>query len=344
MGTNELILKKTQAGIETTRGTGVAATRKVYANPFNFTYAKALQTFTDTSGTYDARRRAAYGRPVIGFTGTDLATFEDLPWWLKFAIKGGVVGVSDGDTTTAAYTYDFVPSASTDDLASGTFEVNEPGNPYKITQGMLDQWTLKGDSTSDTNPGWEFDFTGMGRDFASTTYTGSIADRVTEVILARGTTFYVDDAGGDFGTTPVTGELLSWSIQGANALHFKAFAEDVDSYAAGKVGRQARTYDATLTVEFASDAEFANYRSDTPVLRLVRLSRDGSQIHGVQASPSLPATNKNLTVDLAGYWSTISWADNQGNITAQFGLAGFLDATVGHVIEAKVVNALATLA
>src|SRR5688500_14732859 len=116
MVANEEILRLNQAGIEATRGTAVAATRKLYSiiTP-NFT--KALREFTDTTGTYEGRRRKAFQREVVTFGGTDLLTYEDAPWHFKQLLKGGVTGAADAGTPIA-YTYTFTPSLATDDLNS----------------------------------------------------------------------------------------------------------------------------------------------------------------------------------------------------------------------------------
>lgn len=335
MGTNEIILKKVQAGLETTRGTGVATTRKVYAQVMG-SYDKPLGTFEDTTGTFAARRRAIYGREQIGFTLTDIATYEDLAWHMQMAMKGGVAGVTDAGTPPA-FTYSFIPSLSTDDVKSATYEHGEPGNVYKSTQVMTNSWTLRGDSDSDDEPGWMFEAEQLGRDWTTSTYTAAITDRTTEPIIMRGTKLFVDPAGGTLGSTQLLAHLISFSITGNNNLHFKAFAEDQTGFAANKVGRGARTFDAQLVIEFDNDTEFANYRAVAPVQRLVRLEREGTQIHGTSV------TNKRVRIDIGGYWQSIAFGDREGNMTVTLGLAGFYDSTLGFDTKVEVVNALTTL-
>lgn len=338
MGTNEIILLKNQAGIETTRGTAVAATRKVYAM-ITPTYTRALTPFRNSTGTYEGRRRPSYAREVISFTGADEATYEDLAWWAQLGLKGGVTGVSDaGATPGPAYTYAYSPSLSTDDLKSVSLEFNEVGNPYKSNQVMVNQTTLRMDADNDQEPSWMLDLALMGRGWTTTSYTGSIADRTTEPIMARGTKLFIDAGGGTIGTTQVLGEFLTASIVWNNQIHFKAFAEDVLGVAANKVGRQDRLVDAQFTFEFADDTEFANFRSAVAVERLIRIHQEGSQVH----SDGTPA-NKAMTIDLYGYWSSWSRADRTGNLTATFGLMGFYDASATKTSSLTVVNALATL-
>lgn len=333
MGTNEVILQKNQAGLENTRGTGVAATRIVYAQ-ITPSFTRPLMDFEDHSGTYEGRRRVAYARSRVGFSAMDIATFEDLPWWLQMGVKGGVTGVDDG---SGAYTYTFTPSSATDDLKSMSLEFNESGNPYEADQCMINSWTLRMDADNDQEPGWMFDAEIIARDWTTTTYTGALSDRTTEVILARGTKLYIDDAGGTIGSTQKTGSLISASITVNNNLHFKAFAEDVTYVAANKVGRGRRTLDAQFTFEFDSDTEFAKYRNTTsPQQRLIRLEREG-------ASPIHTTVYKRMRIDMYGYWNSWSRGDRQGNLTATFGFAGFYDESAAKTFQLAIVNALSSL-
>lgn len=339
MGTNELALLQLQSAREATRGTDLAATRKAYAQ-FTPTFSQPLMDFMDTSGTFDSRRRVAYGRQRTGGTLLDICTYEDLPYWLQGIIKGSVAGAGDGGAPVA-YTYAFTPTAATDDLQSFRLEFGETGNPYEMGQVMFRQATLRMDSDNDQEPGWMIDGDMIGRDLTTSTFTGALGDRTTEVILARGTKIYIDSTGGTIGTTQKLGSLISASITIQTGVHYKAFAEDVTLVAANKVGRSYRLLDAQFTFEFDSDIEFANYRSAAaavPVQRLIRMEQSGPvQIHGAAA------TFKRLRIDMYGYWNSWSRADREGNLTATFGLAAFYDATATKAFTIEVVNALATL-
>jgi hypothetical protein len=335
LGTNELILLRAQAGIETTRGTRVAATRKIYAQ-VNPTYNKPIQQFQDTSGTYFARRRPAYGIEEIGFTALDLATFEDLPWWAQLFMKGGVTGVTDAGTPPA-YTYTFAPTANADNLKSITLEFNDDGNPYESGQVMVTQATLRFNVGNNNEPAWMLDLTLMGRDWVTTTFTAALSDRDTEVILGRGTKLFIDNAGGTMGATQVLGKLISGSFTFNPNIHFKNFSEDENNYAANKVGRGEYTVDAQFQFEFDDDDEFANYRSATPVARLIRLEREGTTIH--------TTVKKRMRLDFPEmYWSSWSRGDRNGNLIATFGGQAFYDTGEANIVELEIVNALAALA
>lgn len=334
--TNETILLQLQAALESTRGTDLAATRKVYAQ-FTPSYTRALMDFADTSGTFHARRRVGYGREKAGGTAVDICTYEDLAWWLQMGVKGGVSGTGDGGTPVA-YTYTFTPTIISDDLKSATFEFGDSGNPYQISQMMVNSFTLRMDADNDSEPGWMIDVELIGRDLTSVSFTGALSDRSTEVILARGTKLYIDDAGGTIGTTQKTGSLIKCSITVNNNIHYKAFAEDVTYVAANKVGRGAQTVDAQFTFEFDADTEFAKYRTAAGAQRLIRLEQSGSLVHGSSN------TYKRFRADLYGYWNSWSRSDREGNLTADFGFAGFYDSGASKTFSFEVVNALSSLA
>lgn len=328
---SDLITQRGQAGIESTRGTEVNATRIIYP-VITRTFEKPIREFQDTSGTYEARRRFAQGRERVGFSITDLATFEDLAWWNQLGIKGGVTGGAGDSGSPEMFLYTFTPSLATDDLKSVTLETGDALSSslqYTSTQAMINSWTIRIDP--DNEGGWLYDAELLARNYSQTAHTGSLTDRTTEVIKAPTTKLYIDDA--TIGSTQVTGKFISASITGNNNIHFKAFAEDEANFAANKIGRGARTFDAQIVLEFDSEAEFAKMRAGTQ--RFVRIETLGSVIHD--------AVTKKAQINMNGYWSTIGWGDREGNIIATFGLMCFYNATSGYALQMVIQNALETL-
>jgi hypothetical protein len=318
MPSNEVRLNKVQAGFETVPGTAVAATRKMYmrmdpANGVNV----PLVWFDDATGSYLSRQRATKGRTTVAWPGTDLATFEDLHFWLHMMVEG-TPNESTG-TDPSVLVHEFVPDTTADTLRSITTEWGDPGNAYEISQTYMNSWTLRGDADSDSEPGWMLEADFIGRTFDPTTFTPALADRFTEVITARGTQVFIDDTSATVGTTQLLGQVISASISGNINRHTKAFAEDEFYVAQGVTGRQGWTVDAQMTLEFADDAEFANYRSTTPVFRAVRFRREGTEI--------ATGENKALEIDLFGYWSAVGTGDREGNKTITLSLQAGTDVT-----------------
>lgn len=333
MAGQERILEIAQAGLETTRGTAVAATRKVYMALAPWTYERELMWATNTTGTFEARRDGSYRRPVIGFTGSEDLSYEDTAWWMQSIIKGTVAGVGDAGSPIG-YTYTFVPTLAADDIKSMSLEYGTPTLPYKSNQVMVNSATLR--CEPDTEASWKLDVELMARKPTQAAMTGSIAERARELISAPGTALSIDNAGVAAGTTPVTGRFIGGSITINNNLNFKAFAEDIDDYAANKVGRDAREVDAQFSFEFDSDAEYANYRTTgAPVERVIQLAVQGSIISG--------AFRKLLTIDLTGFWTSVESGYRETNKILTFGLQARYNTTLARTIRVVVKNALITL-
>lgn len=338
MGTNEVILLTAQAGFETVRGTGVAATRKVYAQ-FDPTYTRTLMQFRNQTGTYMGRRRAAYGREKVTFSVSEQMTFEDLVFYLKLAIDKTITPTGDAGSPVA-YDWEYLPDIEADNLGSITLEHGEPGNQYESNQGMVNALTLRMDSDNDQEASWMIDADMMFLNWKTTTFTPAIPDRETEIVLARGTKIYIDDEGDNFGDTQLVAGLITFTATITNNIHFKPFAEDERTATPGAVGRGELYIDCQVTMEFDNDDEFALYRNDgtadeLPVLRKVRIERDGTIIHD--------AVRKHFHLDVAGYWNSWSRADREGNLIATMGLAGFYNVDEGIMFLIDVVNALSTV-
>lgn len=334
MATNEVSQKRFQAGIETTPGTAVAATRRIPAL-FAMNLTKPRSTTPDRTGTRKGRQRPAFGRQRVAGTVTDKLSFEDMPWWLQCSVQGDVSAVGDEDETDEAFTRIYVPSDLGTDLKSFTLEHGEPGNPYESNQVMVQSWTIRLDPDSDDEPEWIFEAELLARGWESTTYTSSLPLRVTSPILARGTKLYVDDAGGTIGSTQVVGKLISASISGNNNIHYKAFAEDENDFAPNRIGFGEVTIDAQITMEFDDDVEFAKFRNTTPQQRLVRIAREGAVIHD--------DVKELAQIDLYGYWESWTEQEREGNMTATMGLAAYVDASEAVEAVFTVINDVETL-
>lgn len=335
MSGQEKQLEISQFGLETTHGTAVAATRKGYTLWSPFDYTKDLVFAEAQTGTLEPDIDATYRRPnPSSHPGVEALTFEDFAWWCQCWLKGGVSGSGDGGSPQA-YTYTFDPSNTAEALKSFTLERGTTGLPYKFNQAMVNSATVR--INPDTDAYWMLDIEAMSRKPTQTAMTGSISDRTREYIKAPGTVLYIDDAGGTIGTTQVTGKFIGGSVTVLNNLDFKAFAEDEDDQAANKVGIGKRQVTAQLTFEHDSDTEFANYRANVPVERLVRIQREGTQIHGGTV------TNKRARIDLYGFWSAMAMDYRNNNKIITLTLTGRRNVSASKTINVAVVNALSTL-
>lgn len=329
MAQNEVNRKKLQVGRETTPGTAVTPVRVMYTD-WQSNFVKPLQDLPSQSGTYDDGGSPVYARQEPPtFSGSSLLTFHDIVAWAQLAIDNVLTGGVGDAGTPKAYTWVFAPNVNSDNLASWTVEHGDPGNVYKSDQFFLNSWTLR--VQPDQDGGWMFDWEAMARTWTTSTYTASIPARRPEVIRAPGTLVWVDDT--TIGTTAATGKIIDFSVACGINRHLKPFMETDGDYPANRHGRGRLTFDATMTVEFDTDAEFAKFRSGNPVERKVRLKREGSQIHGS------PVVNNSAQIDLYGYYNAIDVnGDREGNRVATFGIQGRRNLTAGHAVQLTVVN------
>lgn len=329
MATNETNRKRLQSGTEAVPGTGVPATRVVYTD-FQANFAKPLQELPDKSGTYDDGGAPVYARQEPpGLTGSALLTFDDIVLWAQLGIDNVAQGVGDAGVPAVAYTWEFEPDVETDNLASWTVEHGEPGNAYESDQFYLNSWTLLVDP--DSNGGWMFDWEALARTWVTTSYTAALPARRPEAIRAPGTLVWVDDT--TIGSTAATGKIINFSLANAINRHLKPFMETDSVYPANRTGRGRLAFDATMTVEFDSDVEFAKFRDGNPVERKVRIRRTGTVIHD--------AVTKSAELDIYGFYNAIDVnGDREGNMIATFGIQCRRNLVAGHAIKLTVVNAL----
>lgn len=336
MPASPIILDRVQAGIETTRGTPVAATRKVYATARNQSYDRTLAARPSATGTLQSRRNPSYSRAMGGLSLSDVMTYQSAPWWGQLLWKT-VAGVSDAGTPSPAYTYAFTPDLDTDTIKSATIEGIDKQTSYDWAQAMVNQWNLRWDSDSTSDPDWLLEATLLTLAPVPAAQTAALTDRSEDPIVARGTKVFIDEgAAGVIGATQRTGQAISGSISGNNNLSFPAYAENETGPPAGSVLRGEVTVDAQLVLSFQNDDDFADFRSDTPVLKKIRLERSFATAIHTTVFPR-------MRLDLYGYWSAIAWGDRNGERTVTLSLMTFMDITAGTAFRAEFVNSLAVL-
>ena len=332
----EVIQRKVQAGLESSRGTGVAATRILNGVLTPWTIDRNLVWSPVNNGMYVSRQKGSYTRPVVTSSYNEAASYEDIAWWMKFVAEGGVTGVSDSGTPSPGYLYAFDPDLTTDSLESATFECGVPGHVEDFLQVMVDSMTLRIAPDNTSEPSWMLDAQLKALGLPSAGTFASLTVRETEEIRAAGTKIFIDDDPANVGTTQKTGWLIDASLTFNLMRHFKAFAENADGFAPGKTGRGERTTDVQITYEFDDYDEYNEFLSSAPVLRAVRLYQEGSIIHST--------VRKSIAIDIIGYWATFAESEREGNITAVMALqGGLIDATFGNDYKVEVLNGLATL-
>lgn len=143
---NEVALKQLMIATETTPGVFVTPTRML-TKDFTATPGKgAIIRSQDATGTFDrtARVRRSFAN-ASGNIGGGASTFQELAMMGKYAIKGGVTGVTDTNTVPG-YTYTFSPSASTDDINTFSALFGVDGLPWEATGVRINEFNIAGNA------------------------------------------------------------------------------------------------------------------------------------------------------------------------------------------------------
>lgn len=152
---NEVQLKKILVGTEAigARGTAVTPTAKWYGD-LAVTKTYPLADRNEYAGTFDGWITPVRGPVAIAGTYAAPLTYEDYAIYLRYAVKGGVAGVDDTNTTHG-YTYTYQPTPALDDIDSATVQFGHVGNPWVSTEMMFNTFTISGD-IDDTEAIWKW--------------------------------------------------------------------------------------------------------------------------------------------------------------------------------------------
>lgn len=324
----EVALRKIQAALEVTRGTDLPATRKVYATGHMEKNIDLIAPAEDR-GTFVSNYRSVLGVVTSAIPLEGGVSFEDLPWWLQMALKGGVTGVL---SATSVYTYTFVPSTTTDDLKSATFEWGDDTQAFESNFTMVDTMEI----TGALNSFWTFSVGLIGTDMKTTTFTGALGDRTVEDV----NTYLTKLAIGAAGAVPssyMTGRFIGFKLSINNHLARKYFADGA-APTIGGMGRGKREF--TLEITFEGNAATVTERGvwEAGTNRVARITASGSNI-----ASSAPPTNRSVDIVFPGKWQAFAVGERDTNTIFTATMRNEYDTALAYDLSVAVANALVTL-
>lgn len=299
MGTARLA--KFQYGIESTRGTAVAATRILGCAPRPVPLDRIwtpLEYGTGTRSQYTAKRVDQYFvQDSLTWDDTHPLYFQALPAIFQCLLDGTItpaeVTGGQGD-----YRWDIVPSLTAANAPDTlTLEMGDDTQAYEIEYVMFSGFkmaaTIPADGSAAPVTG---EATYFGRQVTPTTFTASqTLHSGLEVMNAKLSRLYMDTTWAGVGGTEQASTLRGWEldIQTGNEPKFFGSANRYfDSYGEGRIG-------ATLALDLegnsTADAIYDLYQAGTE--RAVKLVVNGSQIGS--------GSNYTFFVSLYGYWAEV---------------------------------------
>lgn len=326
-----------QVGIESTKGTAVAATKKIRGN---FTPNEKISRYYSAYPQGYRANTGGVGVPVSkGFSGTleTELTFEEILWFLQTGLRGSVTAVGAG--TDKTWTFD--PELTTHPtLQTMTVEYTETdGTTNHVAREAAHVMTTSYKIDNAFNAETKFSAEVFGRYPAVSTPTSSLSVYANrEIAVSNQAKVWVDTTWAGLGTTLLAGSTLrsatlevttglseDYTLDGRSDL-------DMTGY---RVGLVSAKLDMVMELNAASAAIIGNWRAGD--VRFVRLSNFGSLITG----SIYKEVRHDLALRLVGDAPVVSTDGDYRNVA--FSCETILDPTSGKTLVAVVVNKEGTL-
>lgn len=311
-----------QIGKETTPGTTVAATRKMYFEPDSrLSRDRAPRPHRFATASRDNVRAFTLGSTVVGGTLKMPLSASEIVEFLLIGIKGGVTPTGAG--TPKLWT--FTPGTTLD---AATVEWDDGARAWEAGGCYANKLKFSG-NVKDANM---VEAEVFGLNMTTAALTGSLTDREPDFIEGWETKLYVDAFGGTAGSTQVTGTLINWEVEIDNQMARKYFAGNTQNANGVVVGELE--VKAKLTFEAApsgTGTEFTNW--DGATKRLVRLMfGDNEVIDG--------SDKKFVTIDIPGAWDAFDLGgSDEGTRVYELGLQYIYDVTNAFGLQIRAQNA-----
>ena len=325
----------TQIGIETTKGTGVAATKQLIGD---LDFDEDQQFYRSP---YPASLRATTGGAgVIVSKGTRFKlqtelTAEEILWPMHLGIRGGLTPTS----SSGDYTWTAAPETSTGipTIAAASLEVAQSDGTtnhliVNSTYVMCDGF----DITYALNQPAMLDVSLFGRARETAAPTAALAPYTTrEALVTPLTVVSIDTSYSGLGGTAITGIIRSakWSYKTGFAPNYSLDGRSNKDFVKHRVSAPTATLSMLLELDATAATALATYRSNA--LTYVRLKTTGS-VAAVAA--------RYVQVDGAYRWLSYKTQVDGDQVLVACELEAVYDATGTKMIEVKALNTLATIA
>ena len=270
-----MALEMVQYGVETTRGTAVAATKKILGK-VKFALDQKVTVPSDDIGLKVSGYRGILGgKLVTNILEIERGYFQALPLLFSLLLKGGVtpteVTASQGD-----YLWDFTPSyVASNTPKTITLEAGDSIQGFENEYVMGEKLKISGSVPQDGGDAavsLSLDF--FGRQNTKAAFTSAIALPIVNELSGYLARLYVDATWAAVGTTEKTAILRAFDIEiiGGNYPQFHGGqALTFDSFGEGKIAVMA-----TLTLDTGADA-LALYDA-LGAMKVFKLLLEGPQI------------------------------------------------------------------
>lgn len=329
-------LNRLQLGIETTKGTLVAATRLIECD------AKVIEEIEYYRSNYPTGYRAnTGGAGAVVMQGTrfeiptDL-TAEEILWPLLTGVRGGVSAVGAGSDKTWTFTPQLTTGIPTLDAATveairsdGSTNHYYGESGYGLTEGFTIEWAF--------NQAAKLTWKMFGRARQTGTPTGSLVVYPSrEILVSNLLAFYLDTTWAGLGGTQLTGLMRSAKLEVSTGFmpDFTMDARTDKDFFEHAVGRLTAKLSFTMELDAVAAARLTERRANSVVF--IRLKTTGSVIGAAVKTVQVDGAYRWLGMDLNGV------DGDQNLVTAE--LESVLETATFNTLLFTVINGLAAVA
>lgn len=243
--------KRVQIGLESTRGTAVAATAILIPDQDGFSaqerriFHQPQDEILSLSRFRNTRRQlAGIEEATWSFQGD--ATYEQLPYWLNGLIEPATV------TGTSPYVYTYAPNyGATNAQKTYTIEYGDDTQAYELEFAYVKSLSISGGNHQPVKVSVQ----GGARQKTETSFTGALSVPTVEAIMGNSCGLYYGTSWSNLtgGGTAATATLIDWSISMESGLMPSKRADGNNYFTLlGEGKRQMMRY--SFTLEFNSVA------------------------------------------------------------------------------------------
>lgn len=281
-------LRRIQIGLESTRGTLVAADT-ILLGALQYTDTRTWISPEDEERNSLAllhRQTEVAKQTDLQFTST--VTYEQILQFLSMGVKGAITPTTP---TNGVLTRDwtFLPSLTASNAQdSFTFEYGDDQQEYECGHVMASQIEL----TFPMGEAGGLTATLFGQGTAKSTFTGSLSAPTVEDVASQDITLYVDSSWSALGDTAKAAILASATIRIPTGVAPQRYADGSTNFSTFSESKRAAEVELTLRHNSDGEVQYDNYAAST--LIFVRLEAVGTLIESVT-----PDYYKTLTMDFA---------------------------------------------
>lgn len=326
-------LTKIQLGRESTAGTAVAATT-LWRGMGTIHDTREAQLVSEDVGILMGTHRSIIPNYEAAISMASVnGNFQQILHLLEAGIMTATPA-DDGVGSGKIYTYNF-PTTAAPTIKTYTIEGGDNQQAEEMEYSFVESFSLSGTNREGLMMAGEW----KGRQVTNSTFTGALAVPAVEDILAQKGKLYINAVSSAFGTTPITGTLLSMEFSYTTGIIPKYTIDTGNLYFAF---HQFTKPEARLNLVFEHDsvavAEKTAFRAETP--RAIQLKFEGSAL----TTPGTTYTYHTLILNLPGKYTkfeALSEQDGNNTYAAEFAIG--YDSTLATAGQIIVVNQLASV-